>query len=261
LAELEGICPIPYFIKANKVNPGETGKCPHCNVSVRFESTSIKNSLGNYLGTVDPIGLFTPSGKALWLVTSGCPACGRPLLSLASEQDKYGKSIAQDVLLWPESGSRTVPQEVSTNSPELAADFLEAATVLTKSKKASAALSRRCLQFILTSKGGATKRDLADQIDEVLPKLPSELAHNVDAIRHVGNFAAHPMKSTTSGSIVGVEEGEAEWLLDVLEELFDYYYVAPVKAAARRTALNAKLTAMGKPQLKTPPTGLQQNKP
>ncbi len=81
-----------------------------------------------------------------------------------------------------------------------------------------------------------------------------ELAHNVDAIRHVGNFAAHPMKSTTSGSIVDVEDGEAEWLLDVLEELFDYYYVAPVKAAARRTALNAKLAAMGKPQLKTAPS-------
>lgn len=216
---------------------------------------------GPNFGTVDPVCFQTPSANILWLATSGCPACGKPLLYLDSEVDKTGKVIAKDVLLWPDSGNRPVPQEVSTEAPELAADFLEAATVLAKSKKASAALSRRCLQFILKSKGGATKRDLADQIDEVLPRLPSELAHNVDAIRHVGNFAAHPMKSTTSGSIVNVEDGEAEWLLDVLEELFDYYYVAPVKAAARRTALNAKLTAMGKPQLKTPPAGSQQSKP
>jgi hypothetical protein len=39
---------------------------------------------------------------------------------------------------------------------------------------------------------------------------------------------------------------------DVLEELFDYYYVAPAQAAAKRAALNQKLTALGKPPLKTP---------
>lgn len=224
-------------------------------MSVRFEPTQAKNiGLGN-LGNLDPICFQTPSAHCLWLATSGCPACGKPLLYLVSEIDSFGNVITKDVLLWPDSGNRPVPQEVLAEAPELAADFSEAATVIAKSKKASAALSRRCLQFILTSKGGATKHNLADQIDEVLHRLPSELAHNVDAIRHVGNFAAHPMKSTTSGSIVDVEDGEAEWLLDVLEELFDYYYVAPAKAAERRTALNAKLTAMGKPQLKTPPTG------
>ena len=37
-----------------------------------------------------------------------------------------------------------------------------------KSKKASAALSRRCLQFVLREKGGASSRDLSKQIDEVL---------------------------------------------------------------------------------------------
>ena len=120
------------------------------------------------------------------------------------------------------------------------------------SGKACAALARRCLQFILKSKGDTKKRDLADQIDEVLDELPSELAANVDAIRHVGNFAAHSIKSTSSGEIVDVEEGEAEWLLDVLEELFDYYYVAPVQANARRAALNAKLASAGKPPLKEP---------
>lgn len=90
----------------------------------------------------------------------------------------------------------------------------------------------------MTHKGGATKRDLADQIEEVIPKLPEELATNVDAIRQIGNFAAHPIKSKTSGEIVKVEEGEAEWLLDVLDELFAYYYVAPARAAAKRAALN-----------------------
>jgi hypothetical protein len=33
----------------------------------------------------------------------------------------------------------------------------------------------------------------------------------LDAIRTIGNFAAHPIKSTSSGEIVDVEPGEAEW--------------------------------------------------
>lgn len=66
------------------------------------------------------------------------------------------------------------------------------------------------------------KRDLADQIDEVLPRLPTSIGHNVDAIRQIGNFAAHALKSTSTGTIVDVEDGEAEWSLDVLEELFDH---------------------------------------
>jgi hypothetical protein len=252
LLEREDVCIQPISIKVAKVKKGETGKCPHCSTSVRFEATTLKSQAGSY-GTTDPVVFATPSGHSLLLFTSGCPACGKPILLLGGEGDGAGQLTAKNELLWPDSGIRPVPQEVSAEAPELAADFLEATTVIAKSKKASAALSRRCLQFILTRKGGATKRDLADQIDEVLHRLPSELAHNVDAIRQIGNFAAHPMKSTTSGSIVDVEDGEAEWLLDVLEELFDYYYVAPAKAAARRTALNTKLKEMGKPQLKTPP--------
>jgi len=168
------------------------------------------------------------------------PASGRPGAS--------DETI--DVQLWPDAVTRPIPPEVEADAPRLASDFREAVAVLSRSKQASAALSRRCLQSVLLTKGGVTEKDLAKQIDQVLPSLPSSLAANVDAIRQVGNFAAHPLKAKNSGEIIDVEEGEAEWLLDVLEELFDFYYVAPVQAAAKRAALNAKLAALGKPPLK-----------
>ena len=232
---------------------GQAGKCPHCGTAVRFESTVLINAANGNMGTVDPVTVATPSNWRLRLSTSGCPACGKPILTIDYQQPPSGGPQFPDMLLWPDTGERPVPPEVTAEAPALSADFREASVVLAKSKKASAALSRRCLQFILTHKGGAKKRDLADQIDEVLPHLPTELAANVDAIRHIGNFAAHPMKSSASGAIIEVEDGEPEWLLDVLEQLFDHYYVAPAKASARRAALNAKLTAAGKPPLKTPP--------
>ena len=79
-------------------------------------------------------------------------------------------------MLWPDATERPVPPEVEAESPEVAADFHEAVAVFPKSKKASAALARRCLQAVLVSKAGAKARDLAAQIDEVLSSLPPELA-------------------------------------------------------------------------------------
>jgi hypothetical protein len=94
--------------------------------------------------------------------------------------------------------------------------------------------------------------DLSKEIDEVLNSrsLPSHLAEAIDAIRNIGNFAAHPIKSTNTGEIVDVEPGEAEWLLDVLEGLFDFYFVQPAVLQKKRDALNKKLAEAGKPVMK-----------
>ena len=81
-------------------------------------------------------------------------------------------------------------------------------------------------------------------------RLPSYLAEAIDAVRVTGNFAAHPIKSRSTGEIVDVEPGEADANLDVLEGLFDFYYVAPARQKARRDALNSKLGDAGKPPLK-----------
>lgn len=121
--------------------------------------------------------------------------------------------------------------------------------MLADSPKASAALSRRCLQMILKDKGGAKTKNLADQIDEVVPNVPSHIAADLHAVRNIGNFAAHPLKSSNTGEIVEIEDEEAEWNLDVLELLFDFYFVQPAISARRKAALNRKLKDAGKPEI------------
>lgn len=81
-------------------------------------------------------------------------------------------------------------------------------------------------------------------------QLPSAIAENLDAVRNIGNFAAHPMKDTSSGAIMPVEPEEADWNLDVIEELFDIFYVQPELAKRKRASLDAKLAAAGKPPMK-----------
>jgi hypothetical protein len=78
------------------------------------------------------------------------------------------------------------------------------------------------------------------------------LADDLDAIRVLGNFAAHPIKSTNTGEIVEVEPGEAQWGLDVLNGLLDFYYVQAERSRMRREGLNRKLAEAGKPPMKTP---------
>jgi hypothetical protein len=154
--------------------------------------------------------------------------------------------------VYPKGVSRApLPSEVPA---EFATDYCEACLVLPDSEKASAALSRRCLQHLLREKTGIKKGDLANEIRQVLDskQLPSHLADDLDAIRNIGNFAAHPLKTTNTGEIAEVEPQEAEWLLNLLEQLFDFYFVQPLRAKAKRDALNAKLQSMSKPPMKTP---------
>jgi hypothetical protein len=147
---------------------------------------------------------------------------------------------------------KPIPLEVPSQIKE---DYEEACKVLPISSKASAALSRRCLQAILREPG-YSQRDLVQQIDALLNEpdaakaTPTALRETVDVIRNFGNFSAHHINKQTTLQVIPVEPGEAEWCLDILDEMFDHYYVKPSRAKARKAALNAKLAAAGKPASK-----------
>lgn len=145
---------------------------------------------------------------------------------------------------------------VSSDVPAgIASDYVEACNVLPISPKASAALSRRCLQNMLHAHA-YKDRDLAREIDLLLneadPKraLPHKLRETVDAIRNFGNFSAHPIDDKTTLQVIDVEPHEAEWCLETIEELFEHFYVGPAAAKAKKDALNLKLAAGGKPPAK-----------
>jgi hypothetical protein len=149
----------------------------------------------------------------------------------------------------PRQASRPLPLEVPDDLKE---DFNEAVEVLSISPKASAALSRRALQNLIQNYLGITKPNPAEEIQAVIDggKLTSSLEEEIDGIRTIGNFAAHPSKSQQTGLIVEVETGEAEWNLDVLEDLFDHLFVKEAKRKKRINGVNQKLKEAGKQPLK-----------
>ncbi|KFG68774.1 hypothetical protein JH26_15030 [Microvirga sp. BSC39] len=156
-------------------------------------------------------------------------------------------------MLYPAGANRgPVPSQVPAN---IVGDYVETCNVLPVSAKASAALSRRCLQAMLRAHG-YRGRDLAAEIQLLLDEsdpakaIPSTLRMTIDGIRNFGNFSAHPITDVTTLQIIDVEDHEAEWCLEILEEMFQHFYVRPAEAAARKLALDAKLAAAGKPPSK-----------
>lgn len=179
-----------------------------------------------------------------------CPDCSRWIVRLDFKAVRGHQLLtAESRLVHPRASMRPVPPEVTG---EYAEDFKEAVAVAPLSPKASAAVSRRLLQHIIREKAGIRRQDLNAEIDALMESevLPSDLATDLDALRTVGNFAAHPTKSTHTGEVVEVEPGEAEWLLELLEELLDFYFVRPAIRERKRAALNEKLAAAEKPALK-----------
>jgi hypothetical protein len=221
-------------------------KCPHCHTGIKLD---IKKQVAFSDNDYSKTGL----GKEF--IHGICPECDNLVVSLKVGKYRWVDDMGevyeaqQEIIIYPQNTLRVtealIPEEYRNA-------FNEANSVLPYSPKASAALGRRLLQQILRDKYEIERHDLSKQIDDflTLPNLPFEISGAVDAIRQVGNFAAHPLKYTNTGEIVEVENGEAEWTLDVLEQLLDFAFVQPVKAQSKRDELNKKLTALGKGQLK-----------
>lgn len=220
-------------------------KCPHCSIGINVEwdltYAYIDNSDKPQRGTA--------------LAHGECPECEGVIVKLQSgklrkrEYDYYVDQVDTEEIIYPKNASRPIEPEV----PEpYKGEFHEACSVLSMSPKASAALSRRILQNILRQEFKIQRNSLAQEIEEFihLSGVPSHLSGAIDAVRNIGNFAAHPLKNTNTGAIIDVEPGEADWLLDVLESLFDYTFVQPKRLDERKKKLNDKLNALGKPPMK-----------
>jgi hypothetical protein len=228
-------------------------KCPHCGihfhdnwVKFRFERAGNHTLVSRHFSNGVATALF-------WNYRSAdCPRCGDVTIQIA-RFDHAGNRLEDWRQAYPIGANRgPVPPEVPA---KMAEDYIEACNVLPISAKASAALSRRCLQNMLHAHGYKA-RDLAKEIDLLLgvadPKtaLPPRLRETVDSIRNFGNFSAHPVDDKTTLQVIDVEPHEAEWCLEIIEELFEHFYVGPAVTKAKKAALDAKLAAAGKPPSK-----------
>ena len=74
------------------------------------------------------------------------------------------------------------------------ADYLEACLVRDLSPKASATLSRRCLQGMIRDFWGIKKARLIDEIEALKDKTDELTWEAIDSVRSIGNIGAHMQK-------------------------------------------------------------------
>ena len=223
-------------------------QCPHC--SIAFHGNWRRNRI-KYDSGID---------SDWYCLTIVCPECDNPNIKIRKEAPDSGDVIldaAKNIFAkeqWVYPKSRRGKQFSDEVPNHLKSDYFEACEVLLTSPRASATLSRRILEALLYEQDYRQNR-LIDQIKAVRneedpdKKLPTLLLRITDAVRQFGNFSAHQKTNAVTLQIIEVEPGEAELCLEIVEGLFEHYYVRPAIDARKLEAVNEKLQQLGRDPL------------
>lgn len=130
----------------------------------------------------------------------------------------------------PENSSKPQPSYIPSQIVE---DYVEACMISNYSPKASATLSRRCIQGMIRDFAKISKATLFAEINALRDavndgKAPAgvtiETIEAIDHLRSIGNIGAHMERDIDV--IVPVDPGEAHALIELIEMLLDEWYVA-----------------------------------
>lgn len=123
---------------------------------------------------------------------------------------------------------RLLPKSIAKVFPDyipqvIRQDYEEACAIMDASPKASATLSRRCLQGMIRDFWGISKNRLIDEINDLKEKVDPLTWKSIDAIRKVGNIGAHMEKDIDL--IIDVDPTEANLLIQLIELLMKEWYI------------------------------------
>jgi rubredoxin len=116
-------------------------------------------------------------------------------------------------------------------------DYKEAVLIKELSPKASATLSRRCLQGMIRNVWNVKPARLVDEIRAIEGLVEASMWKAIDAVRNIGNIGAH--MENDINVIVDVEPGEADMLIGLLELLIQEWYVEKHERQLRVEAITA----------------------
>jgi len=138
----------------------------------------------------------------------------------ANNYDLYQGKCLRRWNLIPFSNAKSFPDYI----PEaIINDYEEACLIKDLSPKASATLSRRCLQGIIRDFWGVSKRTLYDEIEAIKDRIDPLTWSAIDSVRSIGNIGAHMEKDINI--IIDVEPSEATFLVELIEILINDWYI------------------------------------
>ncbi|WP_234025873.1 DUF4145 domain-containing protein [Anaerococcus sp. Marseille-P3915] len=135
-----------------------------------------------------------------------CPACKKVTIDIIGVGSQFPEGFKRRI--FPASEAKKYPDYIPSHILE---DYTEAYDILELSPKASATLSRRCLQSMIRDKWDTNEKTLYKEIDSIRDKVDSKTWDAINALRKIGNIGAHMQKDTSL--IINIEPWEAEKLI------------------------------------------------
>lgn len=206
--------------------------CPYCDRDTTITDTFSTDKFDLRLPNADGQRRFT----TLLVV---CPnrQCRKFTLTISafeaqfnpgSVPDKFGDRQIEVWNLIPPSSAKVFPDYVPKPIRD---DYVEACKIRDLSAKASATLSRRCLQGMIRDFWGIAKGRLIDEIEALEDKVDADTWEAIESVRKIGNIGAHMEKDINV--IVDVEPNEAQKLIELIELLVKDWYVTLYDRAQR----------------------------
>lgn len=196
-------------------------QCPYCMHLIAANETSHSRQ---YPSFYNPKGYDPMQDANSWYDNTcvelnfyRCPNCNQTTIS-AIGRGKEVKDV--NVQIRPLSKAKIFPNYIPTS---IRKDYEEACAIVNLSPKASATLSRRCLQGMIRDYWNISGSTLYKEIDALSDKIPSDLWSSINALRQLGNIGAHMEKDTDV--IIDIDPNEANTLIQLIELLMKEWYI------------------------------------
>jgi hypothetical protein len=217
------------------VAKGDNWKCPYCGHAQVINEDRIREHWYHQLllgwveegrPTVNILAIICANNECRKLTLSA--SLGHAVARGARELEIEAPITSWSLL--PASSAKPQPDFIPKPIRD---DYYEACAIRDLSPKASATITRRCLQGMIRHFCGISMRRLVDEIGELRNRVDSGKAplgvqadslDAIDAVRKIGNIGAH-MEGDIN-VIVDVDPDEAQTLIELVEALFAEWYVA-----------------------------------
>ncbi|MFR7984692.1 MAG: DUF4145 domain-containing protein [Clostridia bacterium] len=196
--------------------------CPYCSVTMPVTNDTYSSRYPAFDALDGRNGVVAP-GECRYLESClaiqffKCPNCGEYAIFAKGLGDKTEQL---SVPIKPISSAKQFPDYIPKNIRD---DYEEACAIVNLSPKASATLSRRCLQAMIRNFWNISKATLYKEIESLDAVIPATQKKVLHSLRQIGNIGAHPEADVNT--IIDIEPGDAEKLIKVIEFFIDKWYI------------------------------------
>lgn len=147
-----------------------------------------------------------------------CPNCLNTTVKIIGVGTQFTN---KEMFFYPDSHSKQFPNYIPQ---AIRVDYEEACKIVELSPRASATLSRRCLQGMIRDYWKITgKKNLYQEIDAITQQVTPQIKEVLHSVRELGNIGAHMEEDVNL--IVDIDTNEATQLIMLIELLIKNWYI------------------------------------